>query len=323
MGAITKDFRAHQYFSSPNQMIANTNSHHFGYYPSFMAYCPGHTVSCCTGNINRMMPYYAMQMWLKTSNKGIAAALFGPSEVSFLAGKNGTAVRITQATRYPFEEGIEFVIHTKKNVSFEFLIRIPGWCNQPDISLNGEKLNERPEPGTFFSIERTFSDGDVIELSLPMEIKTATWPNRGISFEHGPLVYSFAIPDSSSVVRDYEKSTADFPAYDLYPADDWQYSPQISSLQEIELVRNTEFRYPWDRDAPPVKLRIPARRVENWNLEAVKVEAGNHIHYHISGFPEEPRLSAQPETIELVPYGCTQLRVTVFPQVGSTPAIDN
>jgi hypothetical protein len=314
LGAITKDFKAHQYFSAPNQMISTTHAHHFGYYPSFMAYCPGHIVSCCTGNINRMMPYYAMQMWLKTKNNGIAAALFGPSEISAYVGEKNTPVSITQTTRYPFEETIAFEIQTENRAAFEFLIRIPGWCSNPEISLNGKELKEEPVPGSFYSIERTFSDGDVIKLSIPMEIKTVEWPNNGISVERGPVVYSFPVRDSSVVAGNYEKSTDAFPAYDLYPVGTWQYSLQISNLQDVKINLNEEFAYPWDPDVPPVTLQVPSKRVNNWDLEPVQAEAGGPTHHLITGFPDQPELAGETETIELIPYGCTKLRVTVFPQ---------
>ncbi len=207
LGAITKDFKAHQYFSLPNQMIATTGSHHLGYYPDFMAYAPGHSVSCCTGNINRMMPYYAMQMWMKTRDNGVAATLYGPSQISILAGKDNTPVKIIQSTRYPFDESIEFEIETKNTVDFKFQIRIPGWCTDPSVTLNGEQLKNEPVPGTFYVIDREFSNGDLIHLSLPMDIILSDWPNRGISFERGPVVYSYAVPDSTIIAVDYEKST--------------------------------------------------------------------------------------------------------------------
>lgn len=314
LGAVTKDFTAHQYFSAPNQMIANTRSHHLGYYPSFMAFCPGHKVACCTGNVNRMMPYYAMQMWLKTPDNGIAAALFGPSEFVALAGPENRPVRITQTTRYPFDEKIEFTIETGKKASFAFLIRIPGWCKNPEIRVNGEKTGERPEPGSFYRLDRKFLDGDKVQLSIPMEISTVQWPDNGISFERGPVVYSFPVPESEQVAGDYVKATSEFPAYDLYPAGAWQYSPLTGNPDEIKTIINEEYEYPWDPGTPPVMLEFPARKVKNWELARVKDPGSGQLHRHIPEFPEEPLFSDSTETIRLIPYGSTRLRVTLFPQ---------
>ena len=314
LGSVTKDFKAHQYFSSPNQMIATTNTQHFGYYPSNMAYCPGHTVSCCTGNINRMMPYYAMQMWMKTKRNGIAAALFGPSKISAEVGIKNRPVTIVQRTRYPFEEHIEFEISTDSRVTFDFQIRIPGWCSHPELKVNGKRVETELTPGTFYSLEREFSNGDLVELSIPMQVKQLKWPHHGISFERGPVVYSLPIQDSSVIASAYEKSTPDFPAYDLYPSEEWQFCPVISQPTDIRIIKNEKYSYPWNPDTPPVILRIPAKKVENWELTPVRVDGTEKIHHQIPGFPDEPVFSAGTDTIELIPYGSTLLRVTLFPQ---------
>lgn len=313
IGAITKNFTAHQYFSAPNQVIVTLNSNHFGYYPTNLAYCPGHIVSCCTGNIHRFMPYYIMQMWLKTKNNGIAAALYGPSEISTRAGEANVPVTIKQHTHYPFDEAIEFEISTEEKTEFEFQLRIPSWCKDPEISLNGTKLEENIEPGTFYTLHREFSDGDRITLSLPMNIETTKWPGQGVSFERGPIVYSYPVPDSTVLRPDFEKASENFPACEFYPAGAWQYSPLLDGTNGIKMVRNDKSSYPWDPDAPPVKLIIGARKIKNWDLKKVREEKNGEIHYETPGFPEDPVFSEQIQNIELIPYGCTYLRLTVFP----------
>ncbi|RYE07506.1 MAG: hypothetical protein EOP51_33840, partial [Sphingobacteriales bacterium] len=100
IGAITKDFKAEQYFSAPNQFIATFNSNHLGYNNARMAFLPGHDTECCTGNVNRFMPYYIQQMWLRTKNGGIAASLYGASEISANVGAANTPVKIIETTKY-------------------------------------------------------------------------------------------------------------------------------------------------------------------------------------------------------------------------------
>ena len=68
-------------FRRPNQFIATMTSNHLGYNDARMAFLPGHDTECCTGNVNRFMPYYIEQMWLRTKDDGIAAALFGPGAI--------------------------------------------------------------------------------------------------------------------------------------------------------------------------------------------------------------------------------------------------
>jgi len=125
IGSITKDFKSHQYFSAPNQVIASLKSNLYGHNPARMMYAPGHDVECCTGNVNRFMPYYVEQMWLSAPDNGLVASLFGPSSVTAKVGKDNTAIEITQETNYPFSKKIKFKIQTNKKISFPFYIRIP------------------------------------------------------------------------------------------------------------------------------------------------------------------------------------------------------
>ena len=69
LGSITKDFRAMQYFSCPNQFLATGTSDHnaFKYGKTWMQYRPIHETECCIGNIHRLFrkrsPRVRTQCW--------------------------------------------------------------------------------------------------------------------------------------------------------------------------------------------------------------------------------------------------------------------
>jgi hypothetical protein len=231
--------------------------------------------------------------------------------VSTRVGADETPVSVSQDTRYPFDEAVRFVVTTERPAEFDFRVRIPGWCATPALTVNGEGVEGDLVPGTFFSLDRVFSDGDVVELSLPMEVRAVEWPHHGVSFERGPLVFSLPVPEAVTVAEGFEKSTKEFPALELRPTGPWAFSPDVESVRVVDAGFEG---YPWSPGGVPVKLVLKARRVENWQLEEVDDEGPGRTVSRVSAFPESLELSDGVEEIELVPYGSTRLRVTVFPR---------
>jgi uncharacterized protein len=66
------------------------------------------------------------------------------------------------------------------------------------LSVNGKRVADSVQPGTFASVRRTWKDGDHIELELPMPLRLepvdANHPNL-VALVEGPLVL-FAVADS-------------------------------------------------------------------------------------------------------------------------------
>jgi hypothetical protein len=313
IGAITKDFRSHQYFSAPNQFIATMTSNHLGYDDARMAFLPGFDTECCTGNVNRFMPYYIEQMWLATKDNGIAAALFGPSEIDAVVGRAKQKVKIDETTKYPFEEKIDFKVSTKKPVKFPFQLRIPAWCKNPSITINGKKLVADLEPGQFYTLNRVFANGDKVTLSVPMSVKITTWPHDGIAVERGPIVYSYPIAATVDTVLNYKKSTAAFPGTEYRPSAPWNYALLVNNASDVKVIKNSDHGYPWSADVAPVELKVPAEKLTNWKLKSTKDSKGDPT-LQTSAFPANRDSTGKKEYINLVPYGSTFLRLTVFPK---------
>lgn len=315
LGAISKDFRAHQYFSAPNQAVCALNSNPYGHHAARMAYLPGHDVECCTGNVNRFMPYYIEQMWLTTADHGLAAALLGPSTVAAHVGAEATAATIEELTEYPFSESVVFRLHLTTPTRFPLSIRIPAWCTHPELWLNGERQSPAPVPGQFHRIDQIFADGDQITLNLPMEVKRSAWPGNGVAVERGPLVFSLPVQSQDQVIAERAKSSAQFPAIERAPNQHWNYALCLADATSdgisVAVAPTTE--YPWDKT--PVKISIPARRVPAWQLQTF---FDNRLGADVTVTPEFPdhiETLTETEVIELVPYGSTLLRITVFPQL--------
>ena len=302
LGAISKDFKSHQYFSSPNQVIA-THGICKVQNPDRLAFRPGHDVECCSGNVHRFLPNFALRQWMTTPQGGVVAALYSPSR--FTTTISGATVTIEQQTDYPFSDEVKLILHTTAPVRFPISLRAPGWCAQPTMRVNSETQHTM-RPGRFATVDRTFSDGDQIVLRFPMSVTIHKWGADKVSLERGPLVYSLRIAEDAEPVHGV-KTSSDFPAWDIRPASPWNYAITLgdSDLAEgVKVLTNPAEGFPWDPGSAPVELQLPATRVQNWTFPD---NGGN------PRFPVKMNLSGSLETVTLVPYGTTRLRLTVFP----------
>jgi uncharacterized protein len=325
-GVTRTDWKGIQYFGSPNQVLANLNCDHaterwFGsrrlaYQPN-----PAQLIGCCGGNVHRFFPNYVLNMWMQTKDNGLAATLYGPSTVTAKVGSANQQVQIIQKTNYPFEEHIRFEIKSDRPISFPLSLRIPAWCSAPQIKVNGVSATADQRQNGFAVLRRTYKPGDVVTLDLPMNVKTSEWPNNGIGIERGPLVYALPVETKWTSVAEAAYSSEEFPTWEANPAGAWNYGVALDPAKaesQIEVkqkpsTQNLETStWPWS-DAPTV-LTVPARKLEGWSYETNPKEP------HQRFTPQLPdtgslNASAQVERITLVPFGATQLRMSIFPKV--------
>jgi len=272
-------------------------------------------------------PYYAQNLWLATPGSGrsgasakadprspgLAAVLYAPCAVIAKVG-DGTEVTITEDTRYPFEEQVAFNLATPKPVTFPLYLRVPGWCDGPRVSVNGEALSVEARPRSYIVITREWSDGDRVTLELPMEVTLTRWTENlnSVSVNRGPLTYSLKIGER--YVR--EGGTDDWPAWEIHPTTPWNYGLVLDPddpAGAVEVVQGNwpDTDMPFEANAAPVELRARAKRIPNWQLDHLGL---------VGKMQPSPVQSDEPvETIPLIPMGCARLRLAVFPVIGDGP----
>ena len=309
MGCVTKDFRQLQYFSSVNQFIATGTSNHneFVHGRAWMAYRPTHQTECCAGNVHRIMPNYLARMWMRgRTPDSVAAVLYGPSALT-LQLEDGTVCTIEEQTEYPFGDDITFRFRFRRNGrrvrshALAFSFRVP-----EGSTVEGDY--EFGENG-FATLARTFRDGESLSLRFGAEPVIKETPG-GRYVQRGTLVYALSIParaEADTVSYDYmHGKMPEEPGFDclnLYPAGSWKWAlaPDATAVFERD---GKASGYPWE--VPPVTVRVPAYEIQGWDLEEDRFTPPN---------PEHPeRASEENQTLTLVPYGCTLLRLTVFPE---------
>ncbi len=313
LGALGKDFKTHQYYSGPNQVILTDSSSHWNFDSDWglkssgprMCYRPGHDTECCSGNIHRLVPAYMKRMWLVDDKAAsVTVPLYGPSYAQINLAGQASPLTIKENTRYPFEDKISFEFKTQTPQKLKFRMRIPRWSSSFSVSCNGTTQALEKGADGFVLIEREFRDGDRVDLVLdnaPVVKRTI----KGISLSYGPLVFSLPVKANVKKITDKAKTSHEFPAFEMTPASDWNYAlPAKLTASDIKVIRRANDAYPWEESNTPIRIMVDAKTATNWTILDKPFTPQ---------IPEQIQVSADIKTIELVPLGCTYLRVTEFP----------
>ena len=151
---------------------------------------------CCSGTFPQLAADYHISTYLRSAD-GVYVNLFSPSRVQWNDG--GARFGLTQNTKYPFDNKIQIEVSGSQSKDYTLYVRIPSWATpDPVLSVNGARVSDAAQPGTFAAIRRTWKDGDRVELELPMPLRLETIDANHpklVALMQGPLVL-LAIADS-------------------------------------------------------------------------------------------------------------------------------
>ncbi len=317
---ITDDFSARQYFQQVNQIKISRDIRNFvtPHYDTDNLFGELTGYPCCTTNMHQGWPKFTQNLWYATNDNGIAALIYAPSEVTAKVG-NGKLVSIKESTYYPFDEIVTFTIEFKnrkdKEIEFPFHLRIPEWCRNPILTVNGKHIAVEIKQGRIIKIDRIWKNNDKISLHLPMEVSVSRWYDGGAAVERGPLLYALKMNENwkkktteANEIKRYGKWY-----YEVTSNTPWNYALPNRNLKN-EIIANAFIikkkdsisTYPWTLQDAPIIIKTRGLQIPGW--KEYNGSAGQ-----IPYFTQQGEDVGDEKDIELIPYGCSTLRIAVFP----------
>jgi uncharacterized protein len=179
---------------------------------------PWFDCSCCPTNMCRFMPSVPGYIYARQEHV-LYVNLFVESQTE--TKLENALVVVQQKTDYPWSGDVRILVSPRKKALFTVKVRIPGWSvnkplpgdlyrytnpseNKPELAINGEKTAFSEEKG-YAVLTRTWSPGDEILVSLPMEVRKVkaheqVADNRGkVALERGPVVYCVEETDNPHI----------------------------------------------------------------------------------------------------------------------------
>lgn len=298
---FSPDMWTHQYDQQANQVACTVNdppifgtngpdANCFGLAPHF---------GCCTANLSQGWPKFAAHAWLAGPDGGLLATSYVPAEATHTV--DGVAVGVRVDSDYPFSPAVTIRVEPDAAVRMPLHLRIPAWAEGATLTIDGQTVD--CQAGAIHTVDRTWEAATELTLDLPMHLSSRRRFHHAMVIDYGPMVMSLTIGER------WEKFRGEHPAadYEVRPTAPWNYALALEGADLAEAIR-VEHRpvgdCPFSPAGAPIVATAPARRLPGWGLDRGSAAPP----------PLSPAETDQPlETVTLIPYGCTNLRLTELP----------
>ena len=148
---------------------------------------PVNSFWCCVGTGIESHAKYGDSIYFHDGANGLYLNLFIASELNW----RQQGVKIRQETKYPEQDNTRLVFTCDKPVELVLNVRHPAWATSGmQISINSKRQPIDSKPGSYARIARTWTTGDTLELTMPMQLHLEAMEDNPyrLAILYGPVV---------------------------------------------------------------------------------------------------------------------------------------
>lgn len=224
---------------------------------------------------------------------------------------------------------VRFTLHSEGE--FSVYLKIPVWCKGYTVTVNGAPVKCGRAKNGYVPVRRIWKPDDRLEIQFAMEIEIVKVDDRDMCKKHplailrGPLLYSLHIPEQWNPIagRPHTPLPEEWSWYNCNPV--FTEANVHDAHEQLGLRRyQTGWNVALDEQLSPEDISVEERDSNGYVWEDAPIELhlrGYRAPYLCAPYPQRtffPFGDRQPVTEEmqlsLVPYGCTNLRITYFPR---------
>jgi DUF1680 family protein len=165
-------------------------------------------VACCPPNIMRLLASMGQYVATSDADGGLQIHLYTGAVIQ-TALPSGQPLSVIMETNYPWHGQISLTIKETDNSVWPLRLRIPGWCDEAQVALNGLPINSPTiVEGGYVVLEHPWQPGDVVELNLALTPRLVEAHPRidavrdKVAIQYGPLVYCLEEVDVNANLMD-------------------------------------------------------------------------------------------------------------------------
>lgn len=188
---------------------------------------------CCPPNVARTVASVGRYAYLVDSST-TSVLLYGSNRLDTQV--NGDSrLSLVQESDYPANGNVRITVEHVPSAQYTLRLRIPGWCPQATLRINGQDYSGKAASGTFVELTREWAAGDAIDLQLTMPTRLMTAHplveecTGQVAVMRGPLVYCL---ESADLPEGAKVGAATIPADSV-----WQTEHELPSLHGITALK--------------------------------------------------------------------------------------